>query len=148
MRRLVVLALAAASVGVVPLVGYAADGDAKGPRCVDILGGETSYDTTGGTPTVTALITVSGTPCKDLSRYVMHVLTADGASELATATGLPGTLENEVGFRYGFASDPPSGVCVFLTSGSPGGHGFDRAPDTGCVVLGLDGGSGARPFGG
>jgi len=153
-KRLTVVAVAAAGILVVPLAGLAASGpedDVNGPRCANILPGTSaSYDTDGGTgkATVTALITLEIPPCKSLDRYVLHVLDLAGTVELATATGQSGTLPNEVGFRYAFESAPPNGVCVFLTSGSPGGRLIDRAPDTGCVDYGLDGGSGARPFGG
>jgi len=152
-KRLAVVAVAAAGILVVPLAGLAASGpadDVNGPRCANILEGQASYDTDAGTaqPTVTALITLETPPCKSLDRYVLHVLNRAGTVELDTAIGQAGTLPNEVGFRYAFGASPPSGVCVFITSGTPGGRPIDRAPDTGCVDLGLDGGSGARPFGG
>ena len=153
MKRLVVVALAAVGLAVVPLAGLAAPGpedDVNGPRCANILEGLASYDTDAGTarPTVTALITLETAPCKSLDRYVLHVLDEAGTVELATATGQNGTLPNEVGFRSAFGANPPLDVCMYLTSVAPGGRVFDRAPDTGCVDLGLDGGSGARPFGG
>ena len=153
MKRLAVVVLAAAALAVVPVAGMAARGpadDVNGPRCANILEGLASYDTDEGTgkPTATALITLETAPCNSLDRYVLHVLDLSGTSELATATGQSGTLPNEAGFRYAFDANAPSDVCVFLTSGTPGGRLIDRAPDTGCIDLGLDGGSGARAFGG
>lgn len=151
MKRTAALVVIATAFVVVPVLGAAPPGpgdDVNGPRCANILEGQASYDTDAGTakPTVTGLISLEVPACKGLDRYVLHVLDLAGTTELAITTGQAGPSPTEIGFRYAFDSGAPSAVCVYITSHTPGGRMIDRAPDTGCVDLGLDGGAGGRTF--
>jgi len=152
MRRLGAALAAVVALGAVPVVGLAAANpadDVNGPKCLNILEGLASYDTDpgSGAATVTSLVSLETTACKRLDRYTLHILDAAGTNELATASGTQaGTQPNEVGFRYAFGASPPSAVCIYVTSDNGSTKPVDRAPDTGCVDLGLDGGSGARAF--
>ncbi len=135
----------------VPVLGTV---DNKGPRCADISGGFASYKSVAVGASTEAVVN-GGIHTTDPScieyTYTLHVLNASGteiARQKVPGTGLgtgcppvpPGFTSNCLTFSIdlGTASSAPSGVCVFYTS-QTGDHVADRAPNTGCVGLLLNG---------
>lgn len=122
----------------------AAKPEASGPACADIVDGTASYVTEGDDRNVVVNMFTAAPSCSNIT-YTVNVLSADGSTLLASAS-TPGDGTTEFGLIATVPGEE-STVCVYLTSSSPGGKVFDRAPDTGCVTLQLDGGSGAQRFG-
>lgn len=142
MKRLhVPVILALAALVALPAAGRAAPptDPVRGPSCGNIEIFDLAYRRAAdGTPTVAASFAVEGnvSPCASLT-YTFYVLTSDGQTQLATSSGL-GDLAVRI-------PGGPSEVCVYAES-RRGTHVIDRAPNEGCGLLVLDGGSGATSF--
>ena len=125
------LLFAAAVVLAAPLISAptAAASDVRGPACADVADGAGFYNSTG----VSLRLALAAPTCRQVT-YTLYVLSADGTSQLvtATATRTDGTFAF---FDNVTVPGDPSMVCVYATT-SIGRHVFDRAPDSGCVVLG------------
>ena len=109
--------------------------EASGPACRDITV-TLSYQTIDGTPTATFLFETAdprGT-CRGVL-YSGFVLDSSGTTLLAEGS-TTGDGTNQLGLAVPVTNGPTE-VCVYATSGS-GPQVWDRAPDTGCVVLLLD----------
>lgn len=141
MKRLHVVILALAALVALPAAGLSAPptDQVRGPSCGNIELFDLAYRRAlDGMPTVAGSFAVEGgvSPCASLT-YTFTVLTADGQTELATSAGL-GNLAIRI-------EGGPSEVCVYAES-ARGTHVIDRAPNEGCGLLVLDGGSGATSF--
>ncbi len=162
MRRLTsasILAIVLTLSTSVPVLGTV---DNKGPRCADISGGFASYTSvTVGASTdavVKGGIHTTDPSCVEYT-YTLHVLNGSGTAQIASqtvaGTGLgtgcppvpPGFTANCLTFSIDLGpassattatSSPPNAVCVFFTS-QTGDHLADRAPNSGCVGLLLNG---------
>ena len=140
-KRILLGAAAATVVALSPLSAAPASavGDVKGPRCADITDGAGFYNGTS----VNLRLTLAAPSCRAVT-YTLYVLNADGTTELATAeaTRTDGTF---VFFDNVASNTTDSTVCVYATT-SVGRHVFDRAPDSGCVPLTVNGGAPAQSF--
>jgi len=129
--------VAASPLSVAP--ASAASGDVRGPACADIADGAGFFNESG----VNLRIELAATSCRQV-RYTLYVLSADGATPLATSTPTR-TDSTFVFFDAVAVSTVTTSVCVYATT-SVGRHIFDRAPDTGCIPLVLNGGAPAQSF--
>ena len=145
LRKIAALGLAASTLALVGTsIAGAADNDAKGPACVDIIG-----PGSGGTYLASGLVTINvklGAPqCKQFD-YSIVLQTAEGTQSLQQA----GTnAEGDVVFFQGMVNTTTnSSVCVSgkVSIGNEN-HIFDTAPDSGCISLGLSSGGGFTEFG-
>jgi hypothetical protein len=117
------------------VAGAAPAGDVNGPSCADVSDGAGVYDGS----TVNLRLTTSAPACGHVT-YTLNVLTSDGSSVLASSA------QRGSGDVHVFYAVPASGgttVCVYATTSSSK-HVFDRAPDTGCIQLVVDGGVSAQ----
>jgi hypothetical protein len=115
----------------------AAIGDAKGPKCADIVDGSAFYPAFGH---VTAEVTVAGPTCGNVT-YTLWVAPAstDGALTgpyVATVGGTTSVDElgrGVIAFDYTFSGSPDA-VCAYAET-SLGKPIRDRGPDTGCDLI-------------
>jgi hypothetical protein len=127
-----VLAASAGAVGV---------GDAKGPACVDIAGGNFNYNGS----IVTGSLTIAAPACK-AATYTLVVQSAVGGTTSTTSViGTPFSGNTTtIQFNQAIADDDGT-ICVYVTS-ALGGHVFDRGPDPGatpsCIEISVTGGGG------
>ena len=129
MRKVIALALLVGAVLVLPTISAA--GDAQGPACADITGGNGS---TGG-----LIASLAAEPCSfgsdGLVSYTLYVYSDASMTTLLNSStsfvSVPGTVP-QIGFVVDSNGDPE--VCVVLTT-SIAKHVIDRAPDTGCVTV-------------
>jgi hypothetical protein len=144
-KRVLVLiaAVAAFAATVSPSAGSApSTSDVKGPACADIVQNNASttsngfYDDTG----VHFRIALAAPSCKYVT-YTLYVLDASGTTQLSSASE-PGDGTDVLLLNAAGSGDS---VCIYLTT-SVGNHVFDRAPDSGCGVLALNGGIGATGY--
>ncbi len=110
----------------------AAASDVRGPACADVTDGAGVYNASG----VSLRLSLAAPSCRQAT-YTLYVLSADGTTQLvtATATRTDGTFAY---FDNVAVPGDHSTVCVYATT-SVGRHVFDRAPDEGCVILGAGG---------
>jgi hypothetical protein len=137
---------ALAAVVALALGGLALAGGSKdytGQACNDISGGDGAYTTFGGTEaTVQWTITLTAPSCKQ-SVYTLHVL--NGAADVSQALSSTGSSTVQFNVDMGPAATAPSSVCIFATSQN-GKSISDRAPDSNCATLTLDGSPAGLPF--
>ena len=148
MKKLAVFAALGAALALA-IGGYslAAPGkDYSGPKCTDFSGGfGDGYTTGGGTEAfVNWTITVSVPSCKTAD-YTLNVI--NGATFTVTSQTLAGNGSQVLSFSIdiGPASSAPSTVCIYATSQN-GNSIADRAPDSGCVPLQLNGAPAGQGF--
>jgi hypothetical protein len=134
-----ILSLAGAAVAVAALstaVAGAAPSptsDVNGPTCADVTDGAGVYNGTA----VNLRLTLAAPPCRSVM-YTLYVLSADGTTLLGSSSQTQPTADpTRITFNVP-VSDGSTTVCVYATT-SIGGHVFDRAPDTGCIQLVVDG---------
>ncbi len=146
-RRTISVALALVALALAPGVTLAAVGDAKGPRCSDVVGGDLAYVTSvvTGEPTVVVFTDTAAPSCHQVS-YVLTVYPSpsEGATSSVplTTVSLPGdgTTNDVGGGTIDLVAAVPAGhefVCVEVAT-MLGKHVAD-ATDGGCIVLRLDG---------
>jgi len=142
MKKLAVFAaLGAALALAIGSYSLAAPGkDYSGPKCTDISGGFGDGYTTpgGGTEAfVNWTITVSVPSCKTAD-YTLNVI--NGATFTVTSQTLAGNGSQVLSFSIdmGPAGSAPQNVCIYATSRN-GNSVSDRAPDSSCVPLQLNG---------
>ena len=150
-RRLMVFLIALAGLLLVPAVGTTASGDkVKGPGCGDITlwnsdqSGPPLYSTgnpQGSTPaTVYATLTTAKPSCSGYA-YTISIYTDGTQQTLITSQTFTGD-DARSSFSWTYSPlDAPAQVCIAATS-MHNNHVIDSAPDTGCAILVLDGGSG------
>ena len=144
-ERVLVLiaAVAALAATVSPTAGSApSTSDVKGPACADIVQNNASA-TSNGLYTdagVQFRIALAAPSCKYVT-YTLYVLDASGTTQLSSAS----VQGDGTDVLFLDAAGSGDSVCVYLTT-SVGNHVFDRAPDTGCGVLALNGGIGATRY--
>jgi hypothetical protein len=144
-RVLVLIAgIAAFAATVSPTAGSApSTSDVSGPACADVVQNNATatsagfYDATG----VHFRVALAAPSCKYVT-YTLYVLDASGTTQL-DSTSIQGNGTDDTLFLD--AAGSGASVCVYLTT-SVGNHVFDRAPDSGCGVLALDGGIGATGY--
>lgn len=135
MKRLIAGFVAVAALSAVALTASAvslAAGE-SGPKCADLDSLNFNYkDLQNGSYTFGGELLLTGgvAPCKQ----VTYTLTIGGI------TGVPGgqivlTQQGSTQFPTQTFTDSDNQVCVSATTSSPGGHVYDRGPDSGCVVL-------------
>jgi hypothetical protein len=113
-------------------------GDTNGPACRDITGGNFAYDAAssfGGS------ISVNAPACKNVT-YSVVIESQVGST--TTTTTLNGTQVGDptlILFPQTTIADDDGTLCVYVTSGT-GGHVVDRGPDSGCLPIVRDTGSG------
>lgn len=150
-RRPLVLLVALAGLLMVPAVGTTASGDkVRGPACGDITlwnsdqSGPPQYSTgnpKGSTPaTVYATLTTAKPSCSGFTYNITIYTDATQQTQITSQTFTGDDATSLFSFTY---SPPgaPAQVCITATS-VHGGHVVDAAPDSGCAILVLDGGSG------
>jgi hypothetical protein len=144
-KRVLVLIAGIAALGatVSPTAGSApSTSDVKGPACADIVQNNATttsngvYDDSG----VHFRIALAAPSCTYVT-YTLYVLDASGTTQLSSAS----VQGDGTDVLFLDAAGSGASVCVYLTT-SVGNHVFDRAPDTGCGVLALNGGIGATGY--
>lgn len=113
-------------------------GDTKGPACRDITGGNFAYGTDnsfGGS------ISVDAPACKNVTYTVVVQSQVGGATNTTSIVGSPVADFTTILFNLTTIADDDGILCVYVTS-SVGAHVVDRGPDTDCLPVVRDTGSG------
>jgi hypothetical protein len=141
LKRSLILPLVGAALALSVFAAGAAafgDGDVNGPACRDIASGNLGYDATssfGGS------ISVNAPACKNVT-YTAVVQSQVGSTTTTTSiVGNPVADLTTILFDPTTIADDDGTICVYVTS-STGGHVVDRGPDTGCINIVRDTGSG------
>jgi hypothetical protein len=115
-------------------------GDTKGPACRDITGGNFIYDAASS---FSGSISTDGPACKNVTYTVVVQSQVGSAATTTSIVGNVGTAPDPstVVFDPTTIADDDGTICVYVTSGT-GGHLVDRGPDTGCIDIVRDTGSG------
>jgi hypothetical protein len=157
-RILIGIAAALIAVSVLPS-GALAYGDVKGPPCADLTPSidpkDPAADSAAGEGYTTPgdLVVqqqLSKAACDSMS-YTLHVLDGTGVTWLTSSPGTP-AVDARTGYPVvQFAVDlsgfgPPAVVCFYMTSAKDSKL-LDRAPDTGCSTITLDGAGSPRKYG-
>lgn len=151
--RIVALLVALGAALSIPAVGSTAPGDqVKGPGCGDITLWNsdqtdnpqyTTHLAGGGTgpATVYASITTAKPSCTNFTYTVTVYSDATQQTVLDSQTVSGDGSSGPFQYTYTPTGTAPAQVCIAATS-MRDGHVVDAAPDSGCFVLVLDGGSG------
>lgn len=124
LKRLVVLLAVAA----MPLLA-ACEPPPGSPPCMDIVGGQGSYDGT----TVLFTLNLAANTCPDVD-YRFAVDEGTGGTRLATVNYRGTNNVARVDYAATVTDDDPT-VCVHHETLNAEGELMDRAPDTGCAEL-------------
>jgi hypothetical protein len=132
-----ILVLAVLLTSAVPTLAKPADSDVRGPLCADMVDGAGFYDGTA----VNFRIELATASCRQIA-YTLFVLDESGASRVIASRQMRGdATSNQLLFLDVMvpANDDDT-VCVYATTQpGRGRHVFDRAPDSGCAELVVDG---------
>jgi len=152
MRKVLVLTVIAIAFALSAGWAIAAENDARGPACADIVDTDWFYSPDGTTATVIIHLDVASCPYVTYKLVVLDSLTnqtlviddsapGDGVS-LNELTG-----EDVVTVEATVPEGQRDGtICLYATT-SIGNHVFDRAPDATCVELIPGGSAGGLGFG-
>jgi len=141
LKRALILPLVGAALALSVFAAGAAafgTGDTKGPACRDITGGNFAYDAAssfGGS------ISVAAPACRNVTYSVVVQSQVGGTTTTTTINGNPVADLTTVLFDPTTIADDDGTICVYVTS-STGGHVVDQGPDTGCIDIVRDTGSG------
>ena len=108
--------------------------DAKGPACANIVNGGFVYDGTNVTGSVQTEV-----PACTRIVYTLYVIHTPPGGTPTTTSGV-GTIvgdSNVITFSVPVTDDDGT-VCTYVTSGPSARTVFDRAPDSGCVLVNAD----------
>ncbi len=157
MKRLRILAFGAAIVvALVVPASASAYGDVKGPKCADLVAGDSSkasyqVGAAAGTYMVDVQLQLSAPSCSNVE-YTFEVYAADGTTLLVSATraGGDGATDAQTGLpvivlHVEFAGDGAPVNTVATTSRN--GKVLDRGPDLGFVTLDLGSAGAGRGYG-
>jgi hypothetical protein len=119
-------------------VGATGTGDVNGPACRDIVSANFTYDVTsvfGGS------LSVNAPACKNVTYSVVIESQVGSTTTTTTLNGTPVGDPTSILFPQTAIADDDGTLCVYVTS-STGGHVVDRGPDSGCLPIVRDTGSG------
>jgi hypothetical protein len=126
--------------GALPATGSPPAGDVRGPACADVVTGQAEYVTTTRGPSVQATMQLAARSCPSV-RYTLIVFDDETGGTPLRVLDVRGGHKSGTNVEFGPIGvlDPDGTVCVAVTTSTRNGkHLFDRAPDTGCVLVTLD----------